>query len=77
MILRVRIEIRVPSGFLAENHSPFDDGSRLAVTAAQVESDTATVQMTPERNGASAFRREVCAVNHFEWVIEHALAHEV
>ena len=49
VILRVRLEIRVPDRLVAEHHLALDHRRHLAVAAAEVEADAAPVQVPPQR----------------------------
>ncbi len=77
LILRVGLRIRIPNDFLAENHFSINDGGRLAIAAAQIEANPATVQVTAQRRGGGAGGRNVPSDNDFEGPLVNPVAHDI
>jgi len=79
VIPRIGLGAGIPGHLLAENHLAIDHGGAFAIARAQIETDTAAVQMAAQRGGDFPFLRESVKRNAFEshGVAVDALAHEV
>src|SRR5476649_2228534 len=55
VILRIRLHSRVPADLFAEDHFAIHDGGALAIAGAQIEADTAAIQVAAEGRGGFLF----------------------
>jgi len=71
MILRIRLKVRVPYGFFAEDHIAINDRRGLAITTAEIKADAAAVKMPARRRGRVTLRWQTFCMNHLDRMIEH------
>src|SRR5438067_10628559 len=78
MILRIRFNLRVPRKFFAVDHPAVFDSGDLVIARAQVESDTAAVEMPADRRAGLIFGRDRGGIrhDHFKGTLINA-AHQV
>ena len=60
VILRIFLEVGVPGNFFAENELAVDGGGAFSVGAAEVETDSASVEVPAERHGGLFRLRSIC-----------------
>ena len=77
VILRIGLEVRIPFRLLAEHNFAINHRCCFAITAAEIETDTTTAEMTTKRFCQSAFWRDVARVDDFNPVIEHLFADDL
>ena len=77
VILGIRLVVRIPHRFVTEDHASIDHRGRLAVAAAEIESDPAAVQVAAEWPGDRAFRRQFACGDDLDRMIENPPADEV
>ena len=77
VILRIRLVIRIPDRLVAEDDRPVDERRDLAIAAAEIEADAATVKMTAERPRLRVLGRQIARVHDLQRMIEHPLADQV
>jgi len=59
VVLRVGLVVGIPLDLLAPDDATIDDRRHLAITAAQVEADTAAVQVAAQRRGRRMLGRQL------------------
>src|SRR4051812_14251724 len=77
MILRIRLMIRIPNNFLAEDNFAIDDRCSFPITAAQIKTNPATVQVPTKWRGGSAGGGNIFRDDNFESSLVNAVAHYV
>jgi hypothetical protein len=79
VVLRITFKIRIPANFFRKNALSVDHSRAFSVRATEVESDTATVEMTSERaRGFARSRHSVeGTVLNFESSAIHTCAEEL
>ncbi len=68
MIIRVRLEVRVPHNLLAELHLAIDHRRRLAIAAAEVKADAVAFKMPTQRASFGILRGQFGAAHHLQRV---------
>src|SRR5215831_6248328 len=77
MPLRVLFGNWVPNDFFAEDAFAVHDGSHFAVTAAEVKTDAATIEMTAERGGRFFGWRNIFRTDDSEGLFVNAASHDL